>query len=76
MEIQRNLILLNNLSCYLSNNYNCRIIARYDAKDVFYSVDFCKFTESTNKILCGCQSQDFKKVLSFALAKMQNIIEN
>lgn len=73
--IQKNLILMDKLSCYLSSNYNYRIIARYDIKTEFYSVEFCKFTE-TKKIIFGCKSKDFTKVLSFALAKIQKIIEN
>lgn len=78
MEIQKNLILLSNLSCYLMR-YNYRIITNYDSKTQFYCVKIVSFKETKTSVeshlLCGCQSKNFAKVLSFVLSKIQEIIE-
>lgn len=79
MEIQKNLILLSNLSCYLMR-YNYRIITTYDYKTQFYCVKIVSFKETktsvASNLLCGCSAKDFTKVFSFVLAKIQKIIKS
>lgn len=78
MEVQKNLILLSNLSCYLMR-YNYRIASKFDKKTGFYFVEFFNFSETKTSIeshfLCGCRSKDFDNLLLFVFAKIQKIIE-